>query len=557
MRRSIASIVRNDCGATAVTVALTFTVIVLFSVVVTDAGFLFAVRRQAQAAADAASLAGCQTLIDTDSAAAAEAAAQDYMTKNAVRPAEGLGIETIEVGADYVQVTVLKQSPLFFARLLGLFDTPVRASARAQAEAIGGSRVLVPWGLPIIVAERAEAQLVDSSGSSVGPPLDLAKSGNFEFSGLMTAPGSVGSYGVQVRIFNKFGVFETLLDGPKVASAGAVVVGSPFEYVRLSESFLTNETPELPVILTVKTTADLAANESVKVNLGSGGSGQDIKLNATGQPREYAVSLGASRISSGHEMFRQIPLDVYVDRPGGGNVAKPGQGVVDAFINLRRSTHVIEDVDVGVSGNSIAAPGQSVPVKVSVHDYDYHSFDGTIYSLRQDATGGETGNFGEVNYDSITHNPGDPTNPPGLDLGSGNQYAPWTAYGYLGGVHIGDVIKLSPGMSGQNTQKALDVRFLGINSGSLKGNGTVVPSDQWVVHVPIVQRTADKDSATGAYYVEVVDFASFLVTAYGQKGQTEVEKGHTTGHFIEYTGPPHGWLPGGSGAKAPRLVVPQ
>ena len=88
-------------------------------------------RRQLQAAADGAALAGCQELILGATSDGAILDVAEIVRRgrrngpyNAVKPADGGEMATAtphtEVGADYVKVSVKKDVSLWFARILGL-----------------------------------------------------------------------------------------------------------------------------------------------------------------------------------------------------------------------------------------------------------------------------------------------------------------------------------------------------------------------------------------------------------------------------------------------------
>src|SRR5512139_127280 len=152
---------KDESGAVAVVVALSIIVLVGMAALAVDAGYLYSVRRQLQTAADAAALAGCRIMIDDGTEAEILEEARIYAEdENGVRPADSAVMLTdppdtvVDFDDQSVQVAVSKQSPLFFARIFGLSDTPVVARAKAKVAYLTGIRGIVPWSVPIIQAER-------------------------------------------------------------------------------------------------------------------------------------------------------------------------------------------------------------------------------------------------------------------------------------------------------------------------------------------------------------------------------------------------------------------
>ncbi len=515
---------RDDTGASAITVAIFVIMFVALSAVVVDAGYLYSVRRQLQAAADAAALSGCQELINGKDAGFIDSEARAYAVMNAVVPADGLVVESVEIGDDYVKVVVAQDTGLFFGRALGTAQTTVRAAAKAVAAEVAGARMLTPWAIPVIeTVDHAEVFITDDAGDVLGS-WNLSAESDARFTGAIAAPAAEGGYDVWVRIYNQYGIYETLRESQtsKEVPGSRLVVGDleGIADVHLSHTFLTAESPDLPVEITARTAAP-----QTRVGVSVDGMKRDMEP-ADASGTLWVLAVGAQQIPESNDFFHAYPVDVYVG-------AKPDKAI-DAYIGVRRSSHVIESFALD---DTHVDPGTSVWVTLDLHDWAAHINDGTLYTLRVEGGSGEVGNFCELNFKDITHHHDCLPDPDGVDLG--NTYYDWTRYGFGGGVHVGDIIGTSPGSSGINTKKALDARW------------SDVPADQHIVHVPIVEKYEDKG---GTYDVIVVDFGAFLVTSYDRLGEVQ-------GTFLEYVTIPSGFEPGEDPTPdywslSPRLVNP-
>src|SRR5438034_4398092 len=142
---------QTEGGYVLVTVAIMLVVLVGFTALAIDTGILYADRTQSQRAADAAALAGAITFVldgQSSQPATAEAHARATAVKNTVM---GVAIDPSQVdvcvgdgsaGAcnpdpslKRVKVTITRQEPTFFARILGASWMNVTTRVEAIAEA--------------------------------------------------------------------------------------------------------------------------------------------------------------------------------------------------------------------------------------------------------------------------------------------------------------------------------------------------------------------------------------------------------------------------------------
>jgi len=154
---------------------------------VVDVGAWFQAHRAAQAAADAAALAGAQAL--PDSPAEARALAVAYANENG--GGLGGGDVTVSPQADAIWVEVDRPAPTFFSRVLGFDEFTV--SARAGAGSAGAESAR--WAAPIAVDET-HPYLTGPGCPCWNQPatLDLKKTGPGAFR-LVNLDGSRGGTG--------------------------------------------------------------------------------------------------------------------------------------------------------------------------------------------------------------------------------------------------------------------------------------------------------------------------------------------------------------------------
>lgn len=513
---------RDDGGVTVlVAVLLSFALLFLGAIVV-DAGYLYDVRAQLQAAADAGALEGCRVLAATDNVGEADAEARAAALANATGPGANLVVTDVHIdAANYeVQVEVAAQASMFFSRrqaggAAGPATRPVVAVARARRQQLSGGRYLVPWAIPIIRSvDRVEVW-------ANGVPTVLANTGENIYEGDV-AIGSPAD--LELHVFNLYGVDETLIDDASGKPAPAVHVstlasGYPFVDIDLSDDYSPSDAVVWPTI-TVRT-----AKPETRVRAWF--DGITINLTNISGGTVWTAQLPAQSVTN--DLLRSHPVDLWA-----GTGARDRN--VDAYVHVRRSTNPVLRV---TADPMVAAPGGTTHVVVETSEFNPESsLVGEPYTLRVGSPSSLCGNFGELNYNDITHAAGDPVDPPGL-VPSGNHYYDWTVDGYPGGVHVGDLIGLSPGGSGSNTMRALEER-----------QSRLQPGEPLVVEVPIVEKYEDKKG--GTYQVIVLAFASFQITSFNKAGDVE-------GVFIQYIANPStfGGSGGTTGIYAARLVPPQ
>jgi len=524
----------DDDGAVAVIVAVSLTMIFALAALAIDVGYWYDTRHQLQAAADAGALAGCSVLIESADPGAAQAAARDYAQRNANGAGVNLTVDDVVVdsGAEpwSVKVIVGRAVPAWFSRVIGGSARTVHADAKAQKTPLTGARYLVPWGIPIIRdadLDRVEARLVDSSGSTVSGPIVLSGAGARTWQGSLSAPAASGGYDVRVNAYNVYGVVEWVGDSKGEQPASRVMVDSseyPFSAISLDDDYAASD--DSPAIRVRVRTKEAQPKVWLKV-------GKKSKVLMSGSDTSWSYTITDADISFDDGFLETYPLDVFV-----GNSA---DGLVDAYVHVRRSTYPFESSE---SDPGVVSPGGAVNISVTFNEFDPTSLvEGQLYTLRVGSDGVETGNFGELNFGGIQHNTGHnlaacPPDPAGVPLG--NNVRDWVESGYGGGVHIGDILPLSPGKSGW-VPRVVEDRIAEYGD---------------IVIVPVVAKYQQK--AGGAYDVIVRAFAAMRIVEFGSSGGS---KGLVEAEFIEYVATPSSYGTPGSGSGgsttyAARLVNP-
>ena len=156
--RALTEKLRGQSGTALVVVAggmLAFTSVVALAI---DVGLLTTARNEAQRAADASALAGAGAFIGSpDNEGLARYLATDFAARNAVRKESVTVLEddiTVDVDARTVQVTVYRVRErgnainTFFARVFGIDEVNVAATATAEATPAGGIKCLLPVAIP-------------------------------------------------------------------------------------------------------------------------------------------------------------------------------------------------------------------------------------------------------------------------------------------------------------------------------------------------------------------------------------------------------------------------
>ncbi len=123
----------NTKGSVIVFTALAMTVIVGFTALVTDVGLLYFNRVRLSNAADAAALAGAQSMANSDPEGA-DYWAKHYATQKGIDiPEENVEVE-VDMENKLVTVTLNKEVFLCFARVLNFYSSNVAATAQATYE---------------------------------------------------------------------------------------------------------------------------------------------------------------------------------------------------------------------------------------------------------------------------------------------------------------------------------------------------------------------------------------------------------------------------------------
>jgi Flp pilus assembly protein TadG len=132
---------RNQNGQATVITVVFLVVLLGMAALVLDVGSWYRAKRSAQSTADAAALAGAQSLPDTS---AARTLAQQYATKNG-----GIGSGTVTFSSaqstnDTITVQVSRPAPGFFSKLFGVRSVTTGGTATARSEVISQARYVAP-----------------------------------------------------------------------------------------------------------------------------------------------------------------------------------------------------------------------------------------------------------------------------------------------------------------------------------------------------------------------------------------------------------------------------
>lgn len=533
----------DDSGVSATVVAITLSLLVIMAAFAVDIGYAYSVRRQLQSAADAAALAGCRELIAGASDARVLAVAEEYAQRNARPPADGLTMRTqppdTEVGPDYVQVTVEKQAPAFFSRIMGHDNLPVQAKARAKVAYLTGLRGVVPWAVPVIHASRVAVRV------NGGPEVALTDVGGGVWRGAVPVPTTpqTSGYPLDVIAYNDQTAYpDGTSDYPNgvpetIAGAARVMVlsaGSPVLDVSLDRYVATS------------------GSGSVTLTVSTSGTGKDyepsVRFDGKSNWKFTEVAPGVWRTSLTVPSIDDIKKVYLVDDL---KVGKTTLNSVAALL-VRRPTYPIAEIGLDDYTN----PGPAVQVTVRLNDYEY----GVQYPLKVVGGGAEVGNFCAIDLATIKHPPNwrHPQHPSEYDLKTDPQYSTPAYYCYLEKpfpfvIHIGDTIWTETGtLSGPSTEKALETRFAGDTLTFAQWEALGRPPTRRVVYVPVMEKMQD---VTGQTPLRVVSFAAFFI-----EPGSDIKNSVIVGRFIEYASPSDAISdtpPDGLYIETVRLVTPQ
>jgi len=522
---------QDESGAVAVVVALLIVSFISLSALVVDMGYLYSVRRQLQAAADAAALAGCQALIEEKSEPEVLAVAEAYAQSNGVKPADGLVMDTqppnTEITADHVKVTVRKTAPLFFARILGRGTQMVAAQAIAKVAYVSGIKGLMPWAAPIIRANRVTAKI----GSGPEVPLTLnGDTGRWEGDVTASLPMSHQGYEVRVTAYNNQtqypdGTSDYPNGVPEVLSwADSLVTHEASCAIRnvfLNKNFVVSG-QDTSVELFVEKSADssIAGSPSARFN------GKNYNLSiVSGEPNRYSVSLPVPATS---DLVVSLPIDVSV-----GQGASAVSITNAAVLVVRRSTYPIRQVTTQERFFSGGYGGQT-HVSVELNSYVY----GREYELKVVA-GAEVGSFCALDLSTIKHPPNwrHPQDPSEYELSSAaSEYYNYIANYFPFAVHIGDTIWTQTGnLSAPQTDNSLETRFDGneMSFSDWEAAGKPAGSSR-LIYVPVMEKM---QNVSGQTPLRVVALAAFYV-----EPEVETKGGSVAirGRFVQYIAPSEG-----------------
>ncbi len=477
--------IRNDRGAVAVVVALLMIVFLGLTALAVDMGYLYTVKRQLQASADAAALAGVRELLDGSGEAAILGVAEEYALLNDDNPGDGLSMlfdePLTEVGPNFVRVTVEKDAPLFFGRIFTAGDQNIRATAEARVAYISGMSGLIPIGLPILRATKVYAYLNDAPANGVW----LTKSDATTWSGNLSVPALTAgsSRRVSLDVYNEQDFAVTF---PSVSIVHALDPALPFQSVDAAPAVVVNHPGE--GVEPSNVTVSVTGTGETTVKLGG------VTRTGTGS---YTVSMPSPATT---ELFRTYDLDIWIgDRATG----QPDLGA-GAKVNSVRSTHPLKSL---LLGNRFFTPGAagSTQVQVGFHDYEF----GVLYHMKLDSDG-EVGNFGPVVFDA-----------PGA-----NRYRTHFRDGYDGVIYIGDILDTETGNMAGPTSQALQTRLTGPTFDEWVAMG--MPRDvPRLVYVPVLEQI---EPIQGKSRMIVVSFAAFYL-------EDPVGDADVSGRFVEYVMP--------------------
>lgn len=500
---------REEHGVVAVTVAILMIVFLGLAALAVDMGYLYTVKRQLQASADAAALAGVRELIEGADEAGVLTVAEEYAGRNAERPADGLVMlqedPLTEVGDDFVRVTVEKDSPLFFGRMWAA-DPTIQATAEARVAYVTGMRGLIPVGLPILRATRVYAWVDGNQAGGVW----LTKGSDGLWSGNLPVPALAANSSRQVNldVYNEQDFMQTFTG---VSIVHAIDSGRPYRSVNVTPEIVRNYPPSSvePGVVTISVVG--SGDTTIRLN--------GVTRTGTGN---YTVTVSAPATE---EQFQQFDVDLWVGTRAQGQPALNDAAIVYSV----RSTFPIQSLELA---NRFFTPGSagSTDITVGFGDYEF----GRTYHMKLDSDA-EVGNFGPVTFEG----------------GGGSAYRDDLRDGYDGVVYIGQILDTEPGnMTGPTNQGIRDRLNNGVDFDTWVAQGMPRDSSR-LVYVPVTERI---EPMAGRSRLVVVSFAAFYLEE--QEGGADI-----SGRFVEYVLPSDVYDPdppdSGLYLETYRLVTPQ
>lgn len=535
---------RRDDGAVAVTVALLLIVLIIMSALVVDMGYWYNVRRQLQAAADAAALAGCRELAGGASNAEIWDTVTDYANENAVTPVDNIAVVDpsaggdSDIGDDFVKVTVSSDAVGFFSRALGRDTNLIRAQSVARLDYLVGAQTPVPWALPILRVTRMVARVN-------GVEYAMSEGADGHWSGWLPS-GSSGT--VDVIAYNDQTLDPNFPNGvpEEIGPVQRIIylpAGSRFSGVRIPQQTFTYDSGEAQTVrVEVDLSMPLAAGESVQVLFGN------KKYTATAVDADtYRAAFDASVLfdKNSDDLWSIQSIKVAIVKGNKDVEVLPGEPI----LVVRRSTYPLKDIKVDTFVFRSGSPGP-IPVEVDLNTYEY----GERYAMKVVGGDGENGNFMAIDFHTLRHEPywrypQDPAEYPDLPSGTNVYYdyiAGTASYDFI--MHVGDTVWTEPGnMSGPQTRRALEDRFGGEAADYDAWIAAGMPPTNRLVFVPITEKI---QNANGITPLRVVSFAAMYIEEIEYTGSQGNALIH--GRFAPYTGP--GWIVSPNPPNSPLVI---
>ena len=133
--------IQNQKGQATVITVVFLVVLLGMAALVLDVGSWYRAKRSTQSTADAAALAGAQSLPDTTTA---KTLAQQYASKNGGLGSGAITFSTSQSTNDSITVKVSRPAPGFFSKLFGIRSVTTGATATAKSEVIAQARYVAP-----------------------------------------------------------------------------------------------------------------------------------------------------------------------------------------------------------------------------------------------------------------------------------------------------------------------------------------------------------------------------------------------------------------------------
>ena len=207
---------QKERGSVVVLVALSLTTLLGFCAIVTDVGLMYAEKAHLQNSVDAAALAGVQELPSNPTLA--EQIAQDYASQNGVSAVT----VTFEANNAKISVQATQQVPTYFARIWGITEEQISASAKAMMvppTELSGAVPLSIQEQDFVYGQKYELKSGGGSGTSSWY-LDDSMNNAVEISG--AGSGTPGWYGALELSDTGANTYETDLAN---GYSGALSVG--------------------------------------------------------------------------------------------------------------------------------------------------------------------------------------------------------------------------------------------------------------------------------------------------------------------------------------------